>query len=444
MILPRPSSEWRGRIVLLLLLCTVFAFATLSSCGSATSQPAPIPIAPGATVTVPFALPTVTSLAGFFDDQTLALLDDQIAAFEAANPDVKVEIVAAPRDVDERREAFAALLGKGDTTRDIYLLNPTWLTQFSAHDWLAPMDRYAESAEIELDDFFASSIQANTVARKLMALPWTVDGGILYYRQDLLDKHAYAPPRTWADLQRLSLDIKTQEDLPFGYVWQAAPYESLTCTTLEFVRASGGAVLDDAGNVIFDSAETRRALQQMVELLASGASPSEVTTFREAATLNAFQSKDAAFMRNWSYTWDRVNDHDSAVAGEVGIAPLPTSCLGGSSLALSAYSQHPEQALRFMTFLVDYEQQAQVALHGVQPPALEKVYGDQNLLAAKPSLQALHAALSATRPRPQTARYAELSETIYTEVNRMLNGEQDIEATVTTIQHRLEILLGGP
>ena len=244
----------------------------------------------------------------------------QIAAFEAANPDIKVEIVAAPREADARREAFANLLGKGDPTRDIYLLNPTWLPEFAASDWLAPVGERADSEGIDLDDFFASSVQANTFDGRTLALPWTIDGGILYYRQDLFDKHGYDVPSTWADLQHLALDLKLREDLPSGYIWQAAPYESLTCNTLEFVRSLGGATLDDKGDADFDSAQTRLALQQMLDLIASGASPAEVTTFREAATLNAYQNGGAALMRNWSYAWDRLNDQDSALAGKVGLA----------------------------------------------------------------------------------------------------------------------------
>ncbi len=429
---------------MLLLACTAVACGALTTCGSPTSQPTPTPFAPGATVTVPFELPVIVSLAGHFDDQTLALLDAQIAAFEAANPDIKVEIVAAPKEAAARREAFADLLGQGDTTRDIYLFNPTWLAQFAANNWLAPIDEYADLAGIDFADFFLGSVQANSIAHHRMALPWTIDGGILYYRQDLLEKYDLAAPNTWAGLQRLALDLKLQEDLPSGYVWQGDAYESLTCNVLEFVWASGGAALDDNGNAIFDSDETRRALQQMLELIASDASPAEVTTYREAATLNAFQNDGSAFMRNWSYAWDRVNAQESALAGKVGIAPLSASCLGGSSLALSAHSHHPEQAFRFMAFLTDYAQQTQIALQGVQPPALERVYSDQDLLAADPSLHDLHAALSATRPRPQTARYSELSEAIYTEVNRMLNGRQDIETTATNIQRRLEAVLGQP
>jgi multiple sugar transport system substrate-binding protein len=430
--------------MLLLFACSLVACDALAGCGSSTSQPTPNPTAPAVTVTVPFDLPVIVSLAGYFDDQTLSLLDAQIEVFEAANPDVMVEIVAAPREANARREAFADLLGKGDTTRDIYLLNPGWLAQFAANDWLAPVDEYAGSAGLDFDSFFPASVEANTIAGKTIALPWTMDGGILYFRQDLFDKYGFKPPETWVDVQHIALDLKLEEKLPSGYVWQGAAYEGLTCNTLEFIWASGGATLDDAGNVVFDSARTRQALQEMLELIASGASPAAVTTYREAASLNVFQNDGAALMRNWSYAWDRVNAQGSALAGKVGIAALPASCLGGSSLALSAYSQHPEQAFRFIAFLTGYEQQAQLAFQGVQPPALETVYSDHDWLAADPSLQHLHAALSASQPRPQTAVYPELSEVIYSEVNRMLDGKQDVETTAANIQLRLQAVIERP
>ena len=319
------------------------------------------------------------------------------------------------------------------------MLNTTWLAEIAANGWLDPLDEYVKLSEIKTGDFFPASIQANTIDGQLLALPWTVDGGLLYYRSDLLQK----PPATWQEMQRISLDLKTKADLPHGYVWQGDAYESLTCNTLEFVWALGGDVLDANGNVIFDSPETRAALQRMVDLVESGASPAEVATFREAATLAAFQHGDAALMRNWAYARERVSDESSAVAGRVGIAPLPASCLGGSSLALSVRSRHPEQAFRFMAFLVNHEQQVQIALEGIQPPALAAVYHDPDLLAAKPSFEALYAALSAARPRPQAIDYDNLSEIIYGQVHRMLIGEQDVETTVANVQRRLETLLAS-
>ena len=119
---------------------------------------------------------------------------------------------------------------------------------------------------------------------------------------------------------------------------------------------------------------------------------------------------------------------------------MPASCLGGEVLALSAHSLYPEQAFRFMAFLLGYEQQMEMARGGVQPPALETIYSDAGLLAEAPVFEALHTALSAARPRPQSAAYLALSEAIYSEANRMLRGEQDAEATAAAIQRRLEAI----
>ncbi len=408
----------------------------LAACGSAPSAPTPLPNGPTPTVTVPFEMPVTVAIIGVSNKPTLALLDEQIARFEADNPDILVEVIHAPSKTLERRQQFAEQLAAGDERNDIYLLDLTWLPEFAANGWLAPLDEPARSAGIDLGRFFPASVQANTVDGPLIALPWTVDGGLLYYRRDLLPR----PPTDWDGVQRAALEARSAADLPAGYLWQGDAYESLTCHTLEFIWAYGGAVFDEHGAVVFDSPETRAALAHMRDLIDSGASPAEVTSSHEGATLAAFRSGEAAMMRNWAYAWDRLQGADSAVAGRVGLAPLPASCLGGRSLALSAHSLHPEQAFRFMAFLVGEEQQAQLALQSVQPPALEAVYDDADLLTAKPVLADLHAALQTTRSRPRSRDYDRLSEVIYGEVHKLLLGEQGVETTAARIQRGLEAI----
>jgi multiple sugar transport system substrate-binding protein len=426
-----------ARFCPLWLVLVTLMTAACGSAGSGTSQP---PSGPMPTVTVPFEMPVVVTIAGTFTLDELPILEEQIAIFEAANPDIVIEINTAPRDEAERRERFATQLDGGDTSRDILLLHTTWLAEFAAAGWLVPIEDYARAEQVAIHDFWPASIQAATVDGQWVALPWVADGGLLYYRQDLLEKHGYDPPSTWADLQRIALEVSAKEGLTYGYVWQGAAYETLTCNALEFVWAYGGDVLDGTGNAVFDSPASRAALQQMIDLIGLGASPPEVTTYQETATLAAFEEGHAVFMRNWAYAWDRLQATGSPLAGRVGLAPLPVSCLGGEALALSALSQHPEQAFRFMAFLVGYDQQVQVARQGLQPPALETVYSDAGLLADAPVFEALRAALSATRPRPRSPVYPEISAIIYTEVNSMLRGEQSAEATATEVQRRLRAL----
>jgi len=109
---------------------------------------------------------------------------------------------------------------------------------------------------------------------------------------------------------------------------------------------------------------------------------------------------------------------------------------------VSASSLHPDEAFRFVAFLVDYDRQAQLALRAVQPPALMAVYEDDALLAQAPVLADVYAGLLTTRPRPQSPDYAGISETIYTEVNDMLRGEQGPEETARAVDQALESLAG--
>ena len=394
------------------------------------------------TVTVPFGTPVVIAIAGRFEDDALAVLTQQVASFEAANPDIRIELVQAPRVTAERHDSFAVDLKAGDTAVDILALDYPWLAEFAAPGWLTPLDDYVKQSGLDMAAFLPAAAKASMIHGQLMALPWTTDGGVLYYRRDLLSKYGYTLPVTWADLQRSAVDIKGREGLSSGFVWQGAPYEGLTCNCLEFLWADGGDVLDGGGQVIFDSVQTRAALQQMADLLASDASPQQVVTFQENQALSTFRDGRAVFMRNWFYAWDRVNEEGSAVAGRVGMAPLPTSCLGGQALALSSSGIHKTEAFRFMTFLAGYDQQLQAALSAGQPPARAVVFQDASLLAANSGWQDLYAALAVTRPRPSAVPYAELSQAIYTEVNKMLVGRQDPAATAANIQRRIKALFG--
>lgn len=428
---PRPGPAWIGPLVLIGLL--------VAGCGPALPPSA----GPPPTVTVPPGLALVITLAARVDQNTLAFLDEQIATFEAANPEIRVEIITVRGNAAERQEWFAAHLQQGDRTVDLLLLDETWLAGFSARGWLAPLDEYTRLYGVEVDRFLPAAVSASTVAGRLVALPWIADDGLLYFRADLLNKYGYAPPATWADLQRLALDLKAREGLPYGFVWQGAASESLTCNALEYVWAGGGDVLDERGNVIFDSPQVRAALQQMSDMVASGASPQEITTYEEGKSLRTFQSGEAAFLRDRSYAWGRLNAADSPVAGRVGVAPLPASCLAGQSLALSAFSLHPDQAFRFMAFLVGYDRQVRLALQTGRPPALATAYQHQ-ALAGDPFFASLPAALAVARPRPRMADFSQVSEAIYTEVNRMLAGQQDAAATAARVQGRIQAVLRGP
>lgn len=422
-----------------LFLLSLLFTGMLGTCGTKPPEAMPSPTpGPTPTITVPVEMPITIAITGSFSDEVLDTLDQQISAFEAENPDIRVAILAAPRWADTRREAFSDRLQRGDTSSDIYALDPTWLAELDAQGGLAELEEHLARHPIQIEDFFPPAVEASSLEGRMLALPWLIDGGLLYYRRDLLQEYGYEPPLDWPELQEAALVIKAGEGLSGGFVWQGAPNESLTCNTLEYIWTTGGQVLDTNGNPIFDSAQTRAGLQQMVDLIELGATPREVTGYTETETRTTFQDGNAAMMRHWASLWPHLAGSELLLADQIGIASLPTSCLGGLQLALSPHSLHPDQAFRFMAFLVSPAQQLQFALEAGQLPALDPVYQDARLLAEKPVLADLRDALAPARLRPQSPVYPQISEAIYTQVNAMLQGTQDVATTAGNIQRRLE------
>lgn len=433
----RPSGQGR-RILVFVFACLTCA---ISACASTPAADNGTLNSPAPTVTVPVVLPVTISLAGNFSRERLAALDELIARYENLHPEVRIEVVRAPKDIGRRHAWVTERLDGGDTSLDILVLEATWPAEMAAGGNLVPLQEQLEALGINAGDFLSGTIQANQLEGDLVGLPWSADVGLLYYRRDLLEAHGALPPANWDQLQQLALEIKDGGDLQAGYLWQGAAGEDLTCNTLEQIWSQGGDLIDEQGNVVFDSPQTISALDQMLGSVVTGASPVDTASQDDGSTLAGFRNSEAPFLRHWVSAWEYLDSEDSPVAGRVGIAPLPVGCLGGQSLSLSRHSLHPEMALAFMAYLAAYEQQAHMALAASQPPSLAEAYEDNTLLESAPLLQALAPALSRARPRPSLASYALISEVVSTEVNRMLAGEQDAQTTSANAQDHIESLI---
>jgi multiple sugar transport system substrate-binding protein len=368
-------------------------------------------------------------------------MDAQIAAFEAANPGIRVEIVRAPRDTAERREWISSRLAAGDTTIDIYVLDAPWPLEFAARGDLVPLEDPLAVEGVDLDSFLENTVRANLMNGHLVALPLTADAALLYYRRDLLERHGYGQPATWDELKEMALSIQHQDDITHGYVWQGTPEEDLTCSVMEQIWSLGASSIDEAGTLLLDGPETQAALEQMKAFLDTGVSPADTAQYDQVAVLSAFRDGDALFMRNWFPVLVYLDSDDSPVAGKVGLGALPTSCSGGQSLGLSAHSLHPEEALHFMAHLVSHEAQARLAVAAGQPPVLRAAYQDATLVSQMPILETLGPAFSAARVRPSIPEYAQISDAIAENVNRMLANEQDVQSTADSIQAEIRSVL---
>jgi multiple sugar transport system substrate-binding protein len=366
----------------------------------------------------------------FGDPEPLARL---LAEFER-DSGLRVQRETLPAASDEQHLFYAINLQAHSRDFDVLALDVVWVAEFARAGWLRDLTPLAPASERA--DFFPGALSAATWDRRLYALPWFVDAGLLYYRKDLLHKHGLSPPVTWEALVDAARVVTGREPGLYGFVWQGKQYEGLVCDALEFVWSHGGAL--PAGGA--EARASARGLEFMRGLVTGGVTPAFVTTLTEEPSRIIFGQGRALFLRNWPYAWHLLERDGSPVQGKVGVAALPhapgqasAATLGGWQLGVNAFSARPHAAERLAAFLASARAQKALALaYGYAPPR-RSLYRDPELAAAQPFLASLRQILETARPRPVSPYYVALSQALQSELSGVLTGEREPAAAVRAI-----------
>lgn len=93
----------------------------------------------------------------------------------------------------------------GDSLPDVMMLNSTWLPELALVGAIAPPRPDSRL----LDDQFSGALASVHVAGRAMAIPWTANSWMQFYRRDLLAEVGYAtPPLMWDEWLRMAHAIK--------------------------------------------------------------------------------------------------------------------------------------------------------------------------------------------------------------------------------------------
>jgi ABC-type glycerol-3-phosphate transport system substrate-binding protein len=369
----------------------------------------------------------VLTISGSMLGQEGEVLRRQLERFQAEHPGLAVELRPTPDAADLRHQLYVQWLNARVSEPDVLQLDVVWTAEFAAAGWIAALDGYHPPA----DAMFPATVAAHRWNGALFALPWFVDVGMLYWRTDLVP----AAPRDLDELVRMAGDARTARDRLFGFVWQGARYEGLVVNFLEHLGAFGGVIMDEDGRVRVDEDPAVAALTFMRDAIHRDAIvPTAVLTWQEEQARFAFQNGQAVFMRNWPYAYALLaREGDSAVAGRVGVAPMPagpggkpTAALGGSALAVNAYSDQPADAYALIEFLLQPAQMIERAAVVGQFPPRPALYDDPALSEAlgMPAPDARRI-IEAAEPRPVTPVYSQLSSILQVALHRALTLQDE-------------------
>jgi trehalose/maltose transport system substrate-binding protein len=366
---------------------------------------------------------------------------------------IRVDLVPAWGSSSEQLSEMQRLLRLPKDAPDVFVIDVIWPGTLGPD--LLDLSGYVKG---DAPTYLGALLKNDTVNGRLVALPFYVNVGMLYYRTDLLKKYGYSkPPATWDQLESMAARIQRGERAAgnrnfWGYVWQGGAYEGLTCDALEWQQSfGGGGIIAPDGTVTVNNPGTAQALRKAKGWVGT-ISPKGVLAYTESDSLAVFRAGNAAFLRHWSGALSANRTGEMPVSGRFSVSVLPAGphgrgqAMGGFQLAVSRRSAHPREAAELVAYLAGRAIQLRRAVTAGYLPTIPDLYGNPDLLRVLPIAAELgKAGEEAWVARPSTVtadKYAAVSKAYYQTVHDILSSRIEASQGIADLERTLAGLTG--
>ncbi|WP_210730444.1 extracellular solute-binding protein [Roseicyclus persicicus] len=293
----------------------------------------------------------------YFFESRVTAMEQLIANFEAANPDINVEMTHFPYADYRTRTAVAIPAGEGP---DVVQLFYGWLNDYIAEGLIQPLPADPFSAEMIGSEFFPM-VQAMQVDGSYYALPTAVRSLALFYNERLLEAAGVEVPTTLEEL--VAAAAATTERDGAGNVTQVGLTTGMTAQDHHWFREvlirqfGGEPYLDNYRTVNYDTEAGRAALDFYLGLEEQGVTSTGFMDEPQAA----FRAGRAAFHIDGSFRIGALQDSRGL---QWGVTELPAGPDGTRSnyasywvnaITSSAEGAEYEAAVRFMEYITSPE-----------------------------------------------------------------------------------------
>jgi multiple sugar transport system substrate-binding protein len=296
---------------------------------------------------------------------------------------IKVTLETFP-DAQLRQKTLLEATAGGGTLDLVADLPMQIALRFWKAGWLEPLDGLLANPELtspEFDpgDFLAGPWEIGKIEGKMVAVPFSPQTHLLYYRKDLFQKYGVKPPETLEEMEQAAKRVRDgaladgQKDL-YGVVFRGKKAEAVTQLSY-YLYNFGGAWLDDRRQPAIGSPAAVKAIDFYGRMLRLYGPPGALNYgFPEASAL--FMQGRAAMFTDINVLSARIEDPTkSQVAGKVGYSLIPVGpdgrrvpMLPVTSWMLLKQSKAKEPAWLFVQWATSKENLAQILIAGSASP----------------------------------------------------------------------------
>jgi maltose-binding protein MalE len=340
-----------------LLIVSLLAGCAATPTAAPTQPPAPTkaPAAPTNTPVPPTKAPAKEVTIKLWHSWTGAEAETgqkAIDSFTAANPNIKLEILAVPFDQLKNKYTTEASTGGGP---DLLIGPKDWIGELAQANLIAPLDGL--SGQIGLDKLSKTAVEANKFQGKVWAFPESTEAVALYYNTDKVK----TPPKDTDELLKLAAEVGLGLNIGFYH-------------SSGILFGAGAKLFDDKqvcvldqGNGIVDALTFMKAAKATANVLADGDGGKLDAAFKDGKVGMIFNGPWASGDYAKALGADKIAIADPIVIKSSGKTFAPF--LGTKNIFLSANSKGDAQAaaVKLLASLTDPGIQAEFVKVGHIP-----------------------------------------------------------------------------
>lgn len=396
------------------------------------------------------------------DSRWSHLLEHVRRAWNATHPQqpvsFQVEVVSHTRLYD----FLSTAVGSG-TAPDAAMVDCVWVAGLARAGFLYPLESLNSHWNHSTfgKDLYPAFVSANSYQDRLYGLPVKADISLLWYRKDWLESEGLLPPRDWDELVEVARHfLQPQVRERYGYAYPlvfpggTAGGEATIYMLMPFIWSAGGEVFE-RGEVVLDSAATRRALRFLRELvLTHRVSPTDVIRYREDTAFRLFASGKAVMALGGSYEADLIREiggwEDGEFQERVGYVlppavpgghPAPT--IGGTSYVILRQSSRPQRVMEVLRFATDPTQIGECyreLLQILPNPSFNRLVSPDGA----PLLSWVSEMIPLGRARPSIPEYVKVSRQLQAMFERTFSDPMPIEVLVRRTAEFISVICEVP
>lgn len=379
----------------------------------------------------------------YWDQVQKQAIDEMIAGFEKANPNIKVNTTIVPwAQYWEKLQTTTV----GQNAPDIFWMNVPNFPKYSTTGNILDLQTYIDTDKVDVSLYPKDLIERYSYNGHVHSIPEQYDTIALVYNKEIFDNAGEKYPDdtwTWDNLRDAAKKLTKPDGSQYGF---AAVNTNQSGYYNFMVMNGGGIISEDRKTSEFDKPGSIEAVQFLLDLIYKDKVSPTGQQMVETTGEDMFNSGKVAMTTIGSWYVPVVY---KALGDKASIAPLPKSPKTGErktvihGLAWAGYSKtkHPQEVWKLINHLVSKESMQILAKTGITIPSYKGMEGDWVNAIPSMNLQVFVDATSYTHPYPVSLKTAEWMDVETKELTDAWLNKQSSEEAMKKIATEMNEIL---